>query len=416
MWEALIIMPPVLQEGIYWDKGQRPGNFFAILFLRANDGASAQDVGSLLNRLWSTYQGLKNGIVPDLGAGFPVPAGNLTVLVGYGPNIFRLKGITQPLPAGLGPQSRFRSPSPDGGGPLLLDGGLPYGQDIRDNVATEEICIQFISDTQLAGYRAIVETWKVLQTADRIAGGVPALSISGFFTGFQRDDGRSWIDFHDGISNLQSGDDRRRVIAVKSENAGGDAWTIGGSYLAFIRLGLNLSAWWSLPVAQQQVLVGRDKFTGCPLVSSAGGGAKVAGCPIPGTLDITTDANQAFRETPPPTSVTLEIFRSHAHRANHHSVPIERVDSRRIFRQGFEFLEPSNLAPEFRVGLNFVSFQDDPTRLTFVLTQPDWLGQINFGGTPNTLSLLDVRAAGIYFAPPVVVGEGFPGSHLFPGS
>jgi deferrochelatase/peroxidase EfeB len=112
------------------------------------------------------------------------------------------------------------------------------------------------------------------------------------------------------------------------------------------------------------------------------------------------------------------LRQSHVQRANHHVKPASDRNSLRIFRQGYEFLEPLGVAPGFRAGLNFVSFQDTPERLLRILTQDSWLGGTNFGGDPdNPLSgmdrLLTVRAGGVFLAPPVTDEERFPGSSIF---
>ncbi|MGH4000764.1 MAG: hypothetical protein ACRDTJ_25250, partial [Pseudonocardiaceae bacterium] len=104
-------------------------------------------------------------------------------------------------------------------------------------------------------------------------------------------------------------------------------------------------------------------------------------------------------------------------RGHHHELPINSRNSLRVFRQGYEFLEPLDQAPGFRAGLNFVSFQDTPERLRRMLTQDTWLGRINFGGDPARQlpgmdRLLTVRAAGIYLAPPNGEGESFPGASI----
>ena len=105
---------------------------------------------------------------------------------------------------------------------------------------------------------------------------------------------------------------------------------------------------------------------------------------------------------------------SHVQRANHHIRPASDFGSRRIFRQGYEFLEWADGPPGFRAGLNFVSFQDTPSRLLKMLTAGGWLGGTNFGGDdeghPELASLLSVYGAGVYFVPPVVQGEPFPGA------
>ena len=49
-----------------------------------------------------------------------------------------------------------------------------------------------------------------------------------------------------------------------------------------------------------------------------------------------------------------------------------------------------------------------------MLTAGGWLGGVTFGGDearlPELASLLRVYGAGIYFVPPVVAGEAFPGA------
>ena len=71
-------------------------------------------------------------------------------------------------------------------------------------------------------------------------------------------------------------------------------------------------------------------------------------------------------------------------------------------------------APGFRLGLNFVSFQDTTERVIRILSQPGWLGDVNFGGDPDRQPpgmdrLLKVYAAGVYLVPPKIEGELFPG-------
>jgi deferrochelatase/peroxidase EfeB len=108
----------------------------------------------------------------------------------------------------------------------------------------------------------------------------------------------------------------------------------------------------------------------------------------------------------------------HVHLANSEpNLPVENPDSRRIFRQGYQYFEP-HPQDGFRVGLNFVSFQNTPTRLIGALTDPKWLGRTNFGGTNaverNTVdppvTLLTVYAAGMFIVPPWAARERFPGA------
>ncbi len=407
-------MPGKLQEGIYYAPGVKPGKFFNILFLRALPGLNARQVGEAFGKLWQIYQDLKNGKLTDL-PGQTLPAGDLTVLVGYGVNLFKLPEIQRQLPSQLEIFGAFRSPLPTGGGSLLIGSGLQYADDVKTNPATEEIAVQFIAESQLAVNRAVVETWKALEDMSDEATGLAPLLLTAFYNGFQRDDGRSWIDFHDGISNMKSSE-REGAILIKPRPPE-EQWIENGTYLAFMRLTVDLKVWRKLNLQQQELLVGRDKLTGCPLVAldSAGNPVTQTGCPVTGRMDVLSPGNEAFFE---PGTVNETILKqSHVQRANQHLKPVSDRNSLRIFRQGYEFLESLDSAPGFCTGLNFVSFQDTPERLFRILTQQTWLGRTNFGGDPqNQLPgmdrLLSLHAAAIFLVPPVVEGELFPGASI----
>jgi Dyp-type peroxidase family len=405
-----------LQEGIYHAPGVRPGKFFNILFLRAASGQNARQVGEAFAQLWQMYQELKSGKVRDL-PGQLLPSGDLTVLVGYGANTFKLPGVKRALPSHLRDFGSFRSPLPGGGGSFLLGSGLKYAEDVQANRATEEIAVQFIAETQLAVNRAIVETWKLLEKMTEPTTENAPFSIAGFYSGFQRDDKRSWIDFHDGISNIKSSE-REGAITIKSNPLPEEKWIEGGTYLTFIRLGVNLGIWQALERGQQELLVGRDKLTACPIESLDSQNSPVftTGCPFTGQPS--DFSNRDFEDFFEPANVSDPILRqSHVQRANRHVTPISDRNSLRVFRQGYEFLEPIDTTPGFRAGLNFVSFQDTPERLFRILEQDKWLGKTNFAGDPeNPLPGMDrfltVRAGGIFLVPPVVEEELFPGSSI----
>ncbi len=399
-------MAAALQEGIYHAPGRRPGRFFALLFLRAHEGMDAAAAAASLGDLWAMYQDLKAGRVRDL-EGVALPAGDdaTTVLLGFGRNAFELDGIAATRPRGLADEYLFRSAAAQGGGPLLRGSGLSYAADMRANMATEAFCVQVVADTKLAVDRAVVETWKAL--ADQPA---PALALTTFYLGNQRNDRRSWIDFHDGLSNLRS-EDRESVIAIGPGTD--EPWVAGGTYLAFLRVAIDLPGWRRLERTVQELAVGRDKLSGCPLVGAQDGTPRTdPGCPVAGT-QISDSPNDAHFAEPPEVSDAVARS-SHVQRANHHIRPASDSGSRRIFRQGYEFLEWAGEAPGFRAGLNFVSFQDTPARLLKMLTAGGWLGSANFGGDevahPELAGLLSVYGAGIYVIPPVVAGEPFPGA------
>ncbi len=398
-----------LQEGIYHAPGERPGRFFGLLFLRTAPGCDAERAAEALAALWAMYRSLQAGRLRDLpGVELPFEEDRMTVLLGVGRNAFDLEGTSEPRPEGLGDAFIFRSALPSGGGPLLVGSGLSYAPEVRANMATEEFCVQVIAETKLAVDRAVVETWKLLADMADQGTGTSTLQITTFYLGFQRNDHRSWIDFHDGLSNLRS-EERESVITVDSPPDVG--WAAGGTYLAFLRLAVDLPSWRELDRRDQELAVGRDKITGCP-ISEIDGERLVAdsGCPVAGT-DIWESENDAKFAEPPDVDDPL-LRRSHVQRANHHERPSSSVSSRRIFRQGYEFMEWAEGAPGFRAGLNFVSFQDTPERLLRMLITGDWLGQTNFGGEdlPELARLLSVYAAAIYFVPAQDPDAAFPGA------
>ena len=402
-----------LQEGIYYRSGSRPGAFFAVVLLRTEPECSRRQLLRAMTRLWDHYAGLRRGELPQL-PGHRVPDGDLTVLIGYGIKLFDRPDVTVAAPPDL-EFGRFRSTEASGGGLVLSGSGLRYAADVTRNPATEDIVVQFIGNSQLAVTRAVVETWRVV---GRGATEPRPLHFCTFFTGYQRDDRRSWLDFHDGVSNLASAD---RLGAIEIESPGDPAfeWTAGGTYLTFMRVAIDLDVWSDVPRARQERLVGRDILSGASLTSVVDGrNIPVAGCPVVGTTEVTQAGNEAFRE--PPITVDPTIASSHVQRSNHHVPNPADPSSLRIFRQGYEFLEPSSTAPGFHAGLNFVSFTDTPQRLSRLLTTENWLGATNFGGrtrrsSPAIGQLLTVRAAGTYIVPPQRAGERFPGDHILGG-
>ena len=404
-----------LQEGIYSGPRAKPPGFFTLLLLSAAPGASATDVGYLIARLWNRYQGLKDGVVPDL-PNTRVRSGKLQVLLGLGSRAFELPGRSANAPARPGAmQQSFEQPAAGGGGPISANAGIPYEADVAQNPADVAIAFQFTADTPLAVERAVVETGKLLSSRDS-----PALSVQAVYTGTKRDDGRSWIDFHDGLSNL-SQDERPGAIVIPPSNppapgpAAQDRWTSGGTYLAFMRLYIDLAVWSALTVKRQEALVGRQKETGLPLSAIEPTEETFGSLDADGKPPHEADPSRVHAHTP----LAPAIITTHIQRSNHHDpFPGGSANpmNHRIYRQGYPFLEPSSAPPGFRVGLNFVSFQWTPANLTGMLGQVGWLGGTNFGGDgadPDVL--LSARAAGFFLVPPVDEAERFPGDRALTG-
>lgn len=426
-----------IQDGIYYDRipfqakhslqnNIHSNHCFALLFLKALRN-SAYEVHKCVAGLWKMYDNLKNGYSSDL-ENCPFPPGGLTVLISYGQRIFQLSGIMKKIPLDF-KDKQFLPAKPRK--PILPGSGIKYSDLVHDNVGlSEDIALQFVSDTQLGTYRAVVETKKYLQMNKR-----QVLKFSKFYTGFQRDDGRSWLGFHDEVSNMRNSNERLDTIAIDPVNNNllrRDYWTKNGTYLAYLRIEIDIDLWNSIARKQQELIIGRDKLKGSPLVGVDKNGNPVSNDACPSAYEVKGfdtrfhEHPDYLRESELPKKIRAildmqaspEILNeSHIGRTRH----IDKINSkyrvsRRIFRQGYEFLESPYDDPSksLRVGQNFISYQNDPSRLFFILTHPDWMGNTNFGGrTKNNRmnKLLSVLAAGVFFVPPME--KPFPGVSLF---
>ena len=151
-----------------------------------------------------------------------------------------------------------------------------------------------------------------------------------------------------------------------------------------------------------------------------------------GKFDGKTTTTQAVRDHPDyfrinhlPSSIrkrldvdasTRILTQSHIGRTRHiDNISSEKTSSRRIYRQSYEFIEPHYTSEKpIRLGTNFISFQSDPSRLFFILTDPNWMGGSNFGGEQGKLEiseLLSALATGVFYIPPME--DPFPGVSIF---
>lgn len=398
---------------------------FGLVSLRIAPDRHSEDVNRCLRRLWKVYGRLCTGRVRD--SKIRVPTGGLNVLIGYGPNVFKLEGIQKYIPYGF---EQFLPPTKTGGD--ILEGcGIKYSRDRPINLSlTDDIVLQFIASSQLAVYRAIVETWK--QTT---LGHDSSFKFSKFFSGFQRDDCRSWMGFHDEISNMKNATERKKAIFIHRLNNDlhlRDYWTTGGTYLAYLRIQINLAEWEKISIEQQELMVGRDKESGIPLLGVDSEGKPVLR-PHLKTRYTVNSIDPKYLEHPDyfnlnalPKSLRTKLdvsssirilSQSHIGRTRHiDGLSSDKPSSRRIYRQGFEFIEPLDYDPSnpIRIGLNFISFQNDPRRLFFILSDPNWMGRSNFGGKLSesvASDLLSVLVSGIFYVPPLE--KPFPGVSIF---
>ena len=403
-----------IQPGVFFRPDEAPPPYGGVAFLDFSADASPADIRRVLTLILARMQDLERGQVADL-PGQSVPTHALHTLIGYGPKLFARAELAPRRPSAL---ESFRAPSSGGGGQILAGAGLRYAPSVLDNPADTDVVLQFQNESLFPIERAFVEVWKIGRDLAR-DNDPGQFIVKAAYTGHGRDDKRSWIDFFDGTSNLRSRD-RLQVIEVKAQSPSSpDAWTFGGTYMAFIRIAVDLVAWRNLSRDAQELLVGRDKLTGCPIGAVDAGGQPVVitGCPVSGTNNIGEACNVAFREAARPGVDQTVLLQSHIHRANQQRQNLADPESRRIFRQGYEFFQGMDGDGTPILGLNFTSFQDSPRRVSAMLTLASWLGGTNFGGNPaqqpaDVKSLLVAHAAAFFVVPPVLESEPFPGAQM----
>jgi deferrochelatase/peroxidase EfeB len=398
-----------LQPGIYLLPEQRPPNAFLFATLDIAPSTDSAAVRNAVSEITDVLRELQGGGVRDLQPSRaqevpprPIDPGTFDFLIGYGASFFdRPEGAQQLTehrrPALLAPLGRRSGPFSN----------LAWGTDVPNRAGEGDLCLQLTGRDAHAVSRAVVEVWKAIHDHQL------QVTLRETYDGFARDDGRSWIGFHDGVSNI-----RRSQRRVAVECTGDPDWNRGGTYLAFLRLEIDLATWRDLSREAQEILVGRDKLSGCALEAvDEENGRKVprpyAGCPAaPGA---TPQEQDLFRD--PPESGDEIVEASHIHRANQNRSEPTTAAGHRIFRQGYEYLDAVEAGTP-RLGLNFVSFQRDLEDLRQVLGLSSWLGDVNFGGRrdrgpgePSPLDFLSLRAGGFYAVPPRE--DPFPGAGLF---
>lgn len=389
-----------LQDGIYFRRDKRPGPCYRLLLLNVGAGASQNEARDAIAMVWERLQAVRRGVVADLrpsrllgtATSDRPPDPELTCLLGFGASLFE-HYPRMPRPQELIRIENRPAPFPS----------LPRVPEADRDIGEADLALQLIARSELAVSTAVAEVWMLIRTKGL---GLDVVTLHG---GFNREDRRSWLGFHDGIGNIEP--ERRReaietrVVAPRSEDP---PWLDGGTYMGFLRLALDLEMWRSFSLHEQERYVGRERETGCPLVQiDAGSRQPLEGCPVPNGPD-----SLDYRNPPPPSlDADNHAQFSHMHRANLNRPRGAIADSdNRIFRQGYEFLEPLS-GGRLRIGLNFVSFQRRLSCLTNILSTLGWLGNANFGGKVSPQDLVTLIGGGYYAVPPQ--GSPFPGAVIF---
>jgi Dyp-type peroxidase family len=388
-----------LQPGIHFEATATPHPSYRLLLLNARAGATRASVAHGLERLLGVFDQLRQGRVPELkGQRQPQRSASaeqfegLDALVAYGRRLFDHAVHRPALTKAQRPDFLSYLPA-EGPFPALRWAG------VRRN-AEADFAIQLTASSETAVTCAAVEAWKLI-AAERLQ-----LVATESFAGFGRADGRGWLGFHDGVSNMPS-DQRLRALVAAAD----PPWMEGGTYMAYLRLLVDLDSWGSLSRDEQELLVGRDKLSGAALVRVARKDGQLK--PVAGRAPtVTAGATELGRWRDPPQTSDPVLEAAHIARANQTRASPFAPGALRIFRQGYEFFESVG-QDGVRLGLNFVSFQRDLRVVQQLLHLPEWLGDANFGGLSGAAAaapLISVAAGGLYAVPPQ--GKPFAGAEL----
>lgn len=398
----------LIQDGVHFRPGETPPDLWRLVTLDTVDGSSRADVAFAIDRIWELLSQLQAGDVPELAPeegepAAPVPPGALAFALGYGNSIFGKD-------AANGVEIIPRDQRPFGMRRLLSGAGRPFNAlnwhpDADPAAGQRDFCLQLTADTTLALSRAIFEVSELIRVENL------ALQLKSVFDGFHRDDRRSWIGFHDGVNNLSREDRKASIIVGSSPDT---PWLVGGCFLVFLRIAVDVAMWRQMSRSLQEALVGRAKLSGIPLTDISLGDS--------GEITVAAEPTCPFRPIGPlpmedpmacvdPSKFTdAALQASHISRSNLLRKEAQIDANNRIYRQGYEFFEEVSTTDGVvpRVGLNFVAFVRRIGAVQDILKQSRWLGDANFGGgaaglpSPNILSVL----AGGYYALPSITQDG----------
>jgi deferrochelatase/peroxidase EfeB len=256
----------------------------------------------------------------DTGETVGLLPSRLTVTIGFGPSLFKRRGLGL---RGDRPSALQEIP------PLPAD-------ELNGEESGGDICVQACSDDPQVAFHAV-------RNLARIGRGTVVMRWSqlGFgrtsTTSRSQDTPRNLMGFKDGTANIRAEDTEamRRFVWVGGE---GPTWMRGGSYLVTRRIRMLLEIWDRSPLEDQELTIGRDKYEGAPL-----GGSKESD-----PLDL-----EAEKGGEPTIPVDAHVRLASAS-AN---------GGERILRRGYSFTDGVDESlGELEAGLFFIAFQRDPQR------------------------------------------------------
>ena len=300
----------------------------------------------------------------DTGETVGLLPSNLTVTFGFGPGLFEKRGL------GLVAQR-----------PTALREIPPLPADeLNPGESGGDLCVQACSDDPQVAFHAV-------RNLARIGRGTVAMRWSqlGFgrtsTTTRKQDTPRNLMGFKDGTVNIKAEDTEamERFVWVGGE---GPAWMRGGTYVVTRRIRMLLEIWDRSPLEDQELTIGRAKYSGAPL------GGEDEFEPLP--LD--EEQSNGLPKIPIDAHVRL--------------ASAELNDGERILRRGYSFTDGVDESlGELEAGLFFICFQRDPQR-QFVAIQR------RLGSSDSLNEYIKHVGSAVFAVPPGARRGGYVGETL----
>jgi deferrochelatase/peroxidase EfeB len=286
--------------------------------------AEAMTAGREVGR-YGAVAGPEQAPPEDTGEALGLPAGRLTLTIGFGRGMFvdvegrDRFGLADRLPAALEPLPHFAF------------------DEIRDEISGGDIAIQACSDDPQVAVHAI-------RNLARIGFGRASVRYSQL--GFGRTSSttsaqataRNLMGFKDGTRNVKAEDTEALRDWVWVRDGDGPDWMVGGSYLVTRKIMMRIETWDREPLLGQEEIIGRAKGTGAPL---SGG-------------DEFTEPDFAARGSGGALAIPKIAHIRLAHPDQHGGA--------RLLRRGYNFVDGTSELGQLAAGLFFIAYQRDPHR------------------------------------------------------
>jgi deferrochelatase/peroxidase EfeB len=253
----------------------------------------------------------------DTGEAVGLPSARLTVTFGFGPSLFRRRGLASRRPSGLDELPLFP------------------GDALQPARSGGDVCIQACADDPVVAFHAV-------RNLARIGFGRAAVRWTqlGFgrtsVTSHGQQTLRNLQGFKDGTDNLRGDDDDQMTQFVWVGDDEPQAWFRGGTYLVARRIRMLIEVWDRSTLDDQQQTIGRFKSSGAPLTGEG----------EHDPVDLSAKAADGTPVIPADAHIRL-------------AGPAVN-GGRRILRRGFSYTDGTDpITGELDAGLFFLAFQRD---------------------------------------------------------